>query len=164
MDWNQMKNAAWLRRMAVVALVVLPWRTAVVEAQISGVTQRLRVAVMDLSGSALRMQTMTTGIPGQPMPQQQYQQPYNQPQPGTQTTTTVALPPPTEFARGLTEMVTSVLAANGRFIVLERTAMQGIDQEQTLGQARTTKETAAQQGALLGAQALITGDITGFTF
>jgi curli biogenesis system outer membrane secretion channel CsgG len=116
--------------------------------------------VLDLSGSALKMQTTTMGIPGQPMPQQ----PYQQPAPGTQTTVTVALPPPTEFARGLTEMVTSVLAGTGRFIVLERTAMQGIDQEQALGQQRTTKETAAQQGALLGAQALIAGDITGFTF
>ena len=127
-------------------------------------TQRLRVAVMDLSGSALKMQSMTMGIPGQPMQQPQYQQPYGQPQVGTQTTVTVAIPPPSEFARGLTEMLTSVLIRTNRFIVLERAAMQQIEQEQTIGQTKTTKETGAQQGAMLGAQVLIIGDITGFTF
>ncbi len=127
-------------------------------------TQRLRVAVMDLSGSALKMQTTTMGIPGQPMPPPQYQQPYGQPQVGTQTTVTVAIPPPSEFARGLTEMLTSVLVRTNRFIVLERAAMQQIEQEQAIGQAKATKETAAPQGALLGAQVLIVGDITGFTF
>ena len=127
-------------------------------------TQRPRVAVMDLSGSALKMQSMTMGIPGQPMQQPQYQQPYGQPQVGTQTTVTVAIPPPSEFARGLTEMLTSVLVRTNRFVVLERAAMQQIEQEQAIGQTKTTKETAAQQGALLGAQVLITGDITGFTF
>ena len=128
-------------------------------------TQRLRVAVMDLAGSALKMQSTTMGIPGQPMPMQpQYQQPYGQPQVGTQTTVTVAIPPPSEFARGLTEMLTSVLVRTNRFVVLERAAMQQIEQEQAIGQTKTTKETAAQQGAMLGAQVLITGDITGFTF
>lgn len=132
-------------------------------AQVGGPTQRLRVAVMDLSGSALKMQSTTMGIPGQPTPQYQ-PSPYGQPQPGTQTTVTIAIPPPSEFARGLTEMLTSVLVRTNRFIVLERAALQQIEQEQALGQNRTTRETAAQQGAMLGAQALITGDITGFTF
>ncbi|HEY5489597.1 MAG TPA: hypothetical protein VIK25_00275 [Gemmatimonadaceae bacterium] len=43
-------------------------------------TQKLRVAVMDLSGSALKMQQATTGLGGG--------------MPGVQTTTTVALPAP----------------------------------------------------------------------
>lgn len=124
--------------------------------------QKVRVAVMDLSGSALKMQMTTMGVPGQPMPQQ-YQQPYGQPA-GTQTTVSVAIPPPAEFARGLTEMLTTILVATNRFAVLERAAMQQIEQEQAIGQTKTTKETAAQQGAMLGAQALITGDITAFTF
>ena len=132
--------------------------------QIGGPTQRMRVAVMDLSGSALKMQTTTMGIPGQPMQPQYQPPPYGQPQPGTQTTVTIAIPPPSEFARGLTEMLTSVLVKSNRFVVLERAAIQQIEQEQALGATKTTKETAAQQGALLGAQALITGDITGFTF
>ncbi len=125
--------------------------------------QKIRVAVMDLSGSALKMQMTTTGVPGQPMQQPQYQQPYGQ-QPGTQTTVSVAIPPPAEFARGLTEMLTTILVGSNRFTVLERSAMQQIEQEQSIGQTKTTKETAALQGAMLGAQALITGDITTFTF
>jgi curli biogenesis system outer membrane secretion channel CsgG len=91
-----------------------------------------------------------------------YQQPYQQP--GSQTTVTVAIPPPSEFARGLTEMLTTSLIRANRFIVLERAAIQQIEQEQAVGQTKTTKETAAQVGAMLGAQALITGDISGFTF
>ncbi len=132
------------------------------EAQPGPTAPRLRVAVMDLSGSALRIQTTQMGIPGQPMPMQP--QPYGQP-PAQQTTVTIAIPPPSEFARGLTEMLTSVLVRTGRFVVLERAVMPQIQQEQQLGASgAVSTPSAAQQGALLGAQALITGDITGFTF
>jgi curli biogenesis system outer membrane secretion channel CsgG len=128
----------------------------VAAAQVTGPAQRVRVAVMDLSGSALRMQTTVMGVPGaMPMPPN--------PMP-TQTTTTIAIPPPSEFARGLTEMLTTVLMESGRFLVLERAATAQLEQEQSLGETRTTKETAARLGALLGAQTLITGDITSFTF
>lgn len=114
-------------------------------------TQKLRVAVMDLSGSALKMQQATSGLGGG--------------MPGVQTTTTVALPAPAEFARGLTEMLGTVLIKTGRFVVLERAAMQQLDQEQALAAAgKTTKETGAQTGAILGAQLMITGDITGFSY
>jgi len=119
-------------------------------------TQKIRVAVADLSGTALKMQSTTA--------------PFGQPQPGgaptgSQTNTTVALPPPAEFARGLTEMLTSVLIKTGRVTVLERSAMQQLDAEQALTAAgKVTKESGAQQGALLGAHAIITGDITGFSF
>ena len=58
-----------------------------VHAQLSGPTQKLRVAVMDLSGSALRMQSTTMGVAGQPM------QPGTYPNPN-QTTVTIAIPPP----------------------------------------------------------------------
>ncbi|MBI3568165.1 MAG: hypothetical protein HY084_08195 [Gemmatimonadetes bacterium] len=118
-------------------------------------SQKLRVAVMDLSGSALKMQTSQTGIGGMPggMPT------------GVQTTTSVAIPAPAEFARGLTEMLGTVLVKTGRFTVLERAAQQQMDQEQALAAAgKTTKETGARTGAMLGAQALITGDITGFSY
>jgi len=116
-------------------------------------TQKLRVAVADLSGTALKMQstTMQMGQPGQPT--------------GSQTNTTIALPPPAEFARGLTEVLTSVLIKTGRVTVLERSAIQQLDAEQALTAAgKVTKESGALQGALLGAHAIITGDITGFTF
>lgn len=137
----------------VALLCALPWTTSPAAAQLSGPSQKLRVAVMDLSGSALKMQSTTMGAPGQ----------MQQQQPG-QTTVTIAIPPPAEFARGLTEMLSSVLVKTNRFVVLERAAQTQMDQEVALGQSRTTKETAVQPDAMLGANALITGDITGFTF
>ncbi len=143
----------------VAGLAMLPAILALpLAAQANGTqTQKMRVAVMDLSGSALKLQS-TTVSQGPPQP------PFGQPA-GQQTTVTIAIPPPAEFARGLTEMLTSVLVKSGRFTVLERAAMQQIQQEQQVGTSgATTRETGARQGALLGAQALITGDITGFTF
>ena len=121
----------------------------------SRVTPRFRVGVMDLSGSALKMQTM------------QMMQPQPGMQPGVvQTTqTTIAIPPPTEFARSLTEALTTSLVATGRFIVLERQVLAQVQQEQDLGASgRVNKETSAEIGKLIGAQVLITGDITSFTF
>lgn len=124
-------------------------------AQATGASEKLRVAVLDLSGAALKMQA--TSVPaGQPQP------PFGQ-QTGSSTTVTIAIPPPAEFARGLTEMLTSVLVKTGRFTVLERVVIQQVAAEQTLA-ANATKETVVQQGRLLGAQALIVGDITGFTY
>ena len=119
------------------------------------VTPRLRVGVMDLSGSALKMQTsqMMGSQPGMPGPA-----------PMT-TQTTIAIPPPTEFARSLTEALTTSLVATGRFVVLERQALAQVQQEQDLGASgRVNKETAAEVGKLMGAQVLINGDITSFTF
>ena len=124
------------------------------QAQAPGVTPpapKLRVAVMDLNGVALRMQT------GQ----------MAGPQPGGfgQTSqTTIAIPPPAEFARSLTEALTTTLVGTNRFVVLERMALGQVQQEQDLGASgRVNRETAAEVGKLIGAQVLITGDITGFT-
>ncbi len=111
---------------------------------------KLRLAVMDLNGSALRIQ-QTQGQVAQGG--------------GVQTTQTVNLPPPPEFARTLTEMLTTTLSATGRFVVLERQQMQAITTEQDLAAAgRVSKETGAAQGRIIGAQAMITGDITGYSY
>lgn len=113
-------------------------------------TAKLRLAVMDLNGSALRIQ-QTQGQVAQGG--------------GVQTTQTVNLPPPPEFARTLTEMLTTTLTATGRFVVLERQQMQAIAAEQDLAAAgRISKETGAAQGHIIGAQAMITGDITGYSY
>jgi curli biogenesis system outer membrane secretion channel CsgG len=81
------------------------------------------------------------------------------------TTTSVAIPAPAEFARGLTEMLSTVLIKTGRVSVLERAGMAQIDQEQALAAGgKTTKESGARTGAMLGAQVLITGDITGYSY
>ena len=119
------------------------------------VTPRLRVGVMDLSGSALKMQTSQMMAPQPGMPGGM----------GPTTQTTISIPPPTEFARALTEALTTSLVATGRFIVLERQALAQVQQEQDLGASgRVNKETAAELGKLMGAQVLITGDITSFNF
>ncbi len=117
-----------MKPLALAAAIAVVGRAALV-AQAPAVptsppTQRLRVAVADLSGSALKMQTSTVPIaaPGAPA--------AAPPGSGTQQNVTVSLPAPAEFARGLTEMLTSVLVKTGRFTVLERAAMQQIDAEQ----------------------------------
>ena len=113
------------------------------------VTPRMRVAVMDLTGSALKMQTA--------------QGPNAQG--GSTVQTTIAIPPPAEFARSLTEALTTSLSATGKFVVLERLALQQVQQEQDLGASgRVNVETAAEKGRLMGAQMLITGDITAFSY
>jgi curli biogenesis system outer membrane secretion channel CsgG len=87
------------------------------------------------------------------------------PQGGVQTTQTVNLPQPPEFARTLTEILTTSLITTGRFVVLERQQMQAVLAEQDLNAAgRVNKETGAAQGHVIGAQAMITGDITGFAY
>ena len=111
---------------------------------------RLRLAVMELNGSALRIQ------------QTQGQMPQGG---GVQTTQTVNLPPPPEFARTLTEILTTALINTGRFVVLERQQMQAVIAEQDLNTAgRMNKETGPAQGHIIGAQAMITGDITGYAY
>src|SRR5689334_11014335 len=151
--------ATGLYRTFVIAALVLAsasWG----QAPASLVTPRLRVGVMDLSGTALKMQTAQMAgpmgaPPGMGMPGGVVQT----------TQTTIAIPPPTEFARSLTEALTTSLVATGRFIVLERQALAAVQQEQDLGASgRVNKETAAEVGKLMGAQVLITGDITSFAF
>ncbi len=104
----------------------------------------MRLAVMDLAGSALKMQTATQS---------------------SVTTTTVAIPPPADFARGLTEMLTTALTKTDRFVVLERAALDKVTAEQDLGAGgRVNPEFAPQIGKITGAQAIITGDITRFSY
>jgi curli biogenesis system outer membrane secretion channel CsgG len=113
------------------------------------VTPRLRVAVMDLNGTALKMQTAQAPTPSGGMTSQ----------------TTISIPPPSEFARSLTEALTTSLAATGKFIVLERVALQQVQTEQDFNASgRVDAETAAEKGKLIGAQVIIIGDITAFTY
>lgn len=143
-----------MTRRLTLLVAVVAWQA--LEAQqpagVGPAVNRLRVGVMDLSGTALRMQMAQMGqqVPGG------YQQ---------QTTTSIAIPSPAEFARGLTEMVTTTLVKTNRFVVLERAQLAAVMQEQDLGvSGRVNRETAPGQGGLMGAQALVTGDITGFNY
>jgi curli biogenesis system outer membrane secretion channel CsgG len=106
---------------------------------------RLRVSVLDFSGSALQMQSAVA--------------------PSGTTTTTIALPPPGDFARGLTQMLTTQLSGRDQFVVLERAQLDKVTAEQELGgSGRVAPETAVKMGRLLGAQVLISGDITEFSY
>ena len=109
-----------------------------------GTGPKLRVAVMDLREDAFSAT-------------EEYRP--------TSTTSTIEIPPPAGFALGLTEMLTTALVETGRFVVLERAKLQEVMDEQDLGASgRVTQQTAAQQGQLLGVQALITGGITEYNY
>jgi curli biogenesis system outer membrane secretion channel CsgG len=102
---------------------------------------KLRLMVADLNSSALK----------------------NPPPPGPSGTTYI--PPPTEFSRGITEMLTTALVKSDRFVVLERAAMDKVTAEQDLAAGgRANIDTGAKAGKIIGAQAIITGDITEFSY
>ncbi len=105
---------------------------------------KTRIAVLDLSGKALEMSTSYTP---------------------SSSSTTVELPPPEGFARGLTEMLTTALSDSEPFIVLERGEIGEVLDEQDFGDSgRVNRETAPEIGSVIGAQTLITGNITEFTY
>lgn len=109
-----------------------------------GVGPKLRVAVTDLREDAFS----ATQVYGP-----------------TSTTSTIEIPPPEGFALGLTEMLTTALAETGRFVVLERSELQAVLDEQAFGASgQVTQQTAARRGQLLGVQALITGGITEYNY
>jgi curli biogenesis system outer membrane secretion channel CsgG len=84
---------------------------------------------------------------------------------GTTTTTEVDIPMPTDFGQGMTEMLVTALIDTKRFIVLERKALADIQAEQTLGAGGAVDAgSAATPGKLLGAQALVRGAVTEFTY
>ncbi|HWZ46269.1 MAG TPA: CsgG/HfaB family protein [Candidatus Saccharimonadales bacterium] len=102
---------------------------------------KLRLAVTDLNSSALK----------------------NPPPPGQPGTAYIS--PPAEFARGITEMLTTALVKSGHFIVLERASLDKVTAEQDFAAGnRANAETSAKAGQIIGAQAIITGDITEFSY
>ncbi len=69
------------------------------------------------------------------------------------------------IGRGVSNMLVTALANSGRFIVVERNeqALRKILDEQKLGQAGiVTAETAAEAGRMLGAGAVVIGDVSEF--
>ena len=66
-------------------------------------------------------------------------------------------------ADGMTTMLTNALVKDGRFIVVERPALAGVQSEQVLAQSGAiTAETAARSGQLIGAGAIVRGVVTKF--
>lgn len=66
-------------------------------------------------------------------------------------------------AEGMTTMLTNALVKDGRFVVVDRLGLAGVQFEQVLGQSgATTAETAARPAQLLGAGAIVRGVVTKF--
>jgi curli biogenesis system outer membrane secretion channel CsgG len=71
---------------------------------------------------------------------------------------------PPNYAVGLTEMLTTALTEQSQFVVLERSKMDALLNEQNFGASgRVDVSSAAQVGKALGAQALIFGDVTEYS-
>jgi curli biogenesis system outer membrane secretion channel CsgG len=84
---------------------------------------------------------------------------------GVVQTNTLIIPPPNDFGTGLTEMLTTSLVNTGRFVCLERKAIEDINAEQMLaGGPLVNASSAPGLGELLGAQALIRGAVTEYTY
>ncbi len=104
-----------------------------------------RVAVMDMGLTAT---TLSTSSPGT-----------------ISHTSTIQIPPPADFALGLTEMLTTELMKSGRFIVLERKGLADATAEQELGASqRANAETAIKAGSVIGAQALLRCAVTEYSY
>ncbi len=63
---------------------------------------------------------------------------------------------------GLNAMLVDALISSGRFVVVERVALGDIQLEQDLGKGATTTESAAPEGRLLGASAVVRATVTKF--
>jgi curli biogenesis system outer membrane secretion channel CsgG len=84
---------------------------------------------------------------------------------GVVSTTSVSVPIPTEFGTGMTEMLTTALINSNRFVLIERKALDDIKAEQEFGASEAADATAATTaGKMLGAQVLIRGAITEYTY
>ena len=105
-----------------------------------------RLAVMDMSLTNTAMATPTSSG-------------------GTAFSSTISIPPPTDFAMALTEVLTTELSKTGKFIVLERKALADINAEQELGASgKVNVETAAKAGAIIGAQILVRCAISEYAY
>jgi curli biogenesis system outer membrane secretion channel CsgG len=109
----------------------------------TGIKKRLAVVDLELKVSATTTTDPTSGG-------------------GMSTTQTINIPPPTDFGTGMTEMLTTSLVESNRFVVLERKAMDDILAEQR--REGIDPEQGIQPQKLLGAQYLVRGAITEFTF
>jgi hypothetical protein len=105
-----------------------------------------RVAVMDMALAATAMSAPTGGG-------------------GTAFSTSIAIPPPADFALALTEILTTELVKTTRFIVLERKGMTDISAEHELAAGgKANPETAAKTGSIIGAQYLIRCAISEYAY
>lgn len=135
---------SWRSKRPTLVLVFLPLLSTAGLSQPAAVAPRLRLGVLDIAPAAFMMQTTSNPV---------------------STSTSIAVPPPADFTRGLTQMLTTALIGHPEFVVLERAQLDKVLAEQDIGgSGRVEQKTAAAVGRLLGAQALITGDVTEFSY
>jgi curli biogenesis system outer membrane secretion channel CsgG len=110
-----------------------------------------RVAVMPLDDKVSASTAATTVQGGQPGI------------PGTTSTTTIQ--PPSDFGTGLTEMLTTELSKTNRYVLLERQNLTDVTGEQSQDAAPGFDQASAPKaGSLLGAQILIRGAVTEYSY
>ncbi len=80
---------------------------------------------------------------------------------GSATVVTLDIQQPTEFGLGLSDMLVTALTESGRFLVFERQNLADVLKEQAFA---ATPETTAKAGKMVGAQVLVRGAVTEFTF
>jgi curli biogenesis system outer membrane secretion channel CsgG len=113
-----------------------------------------RLAVMDME---VKVGPQPGSVQPIPMPA-----PAN---PASISTAPVDLALPPDFGQGLTEMLTTSLFSTNRFILLERKAIGDIQAELQLAATGVMNpETGGKPGNLLGAQAIIRGALTEFSY
>jgi curli biogenesis system outer membrane secretion channel CsgG len=107
-----------------------------------------RLAVMDLDVKISGQSTMAPNMGG-----------------GYNTSSSISIPMPSDFGSGLTEMLTTALIKSNRFIVIERKAIQDLQSEAMLASSgMVNPDTAIKPGSLLGAQAMIRGAVTEYSY
>jgi curli biogenesis system outer membrane secretion channel CsgG len=68
-----------------------------------------------------------------------------------------------DIGKGVADMLVTALVESKKFMVIERTELEKVLEEQGLGQSGTvTPQSAAKVGQLLGAEMLVTGSVTEF--
>jgi curli biogenesis system outer membrane secretion channel CsgG len=84
---------------------------------------------------------------------------------GYTTTSSLSIPMPSDFGSGLTEMLTTALINSNRFILIERKAIQDLQSEAMLASSgMVNPDTVIKPGSLLGAQAMIRGAVTEYSY
>ena len=80
---------------------------------------------------------------------------------GSRSSTSYSITSPTEFGRGMTEMLTTSLLKTDRFLLVERKNLNDIQDEQALAASgAVAPDTAPARGSLLGAQVIVRGAVT----
>lgn len=123
------------------------------------------IAPFVIAGCAMTQPTATVTSSGGPTMQQAQQEAYDGPKARIAVNKFLnkASSGHRELGQGMADMLTSALFHSNRYIVLDRTDIKDVMEEQDLGASgRIKQETAAPIGELEGAELMVTGAVTAF--